>query len=220
MGGVPTELAAELRKTLDLERAIETGTYLGGSARLLADIFDSVTTVELSRELHQGALERLADVPAVRCLQGDSRELLGELVDPSIPTLYWLDGHWSGGPTAGAGNECPVLAEVEHIGNGHPDDCLLIDDARLFVASPPPPHDPAQWPSLAELFDAIRASRQDVHVTVVADTVIAVPVRAKAVVDSYAHAVLSPELAAGEREEENGPGLIGRARRLLSTRGL
>ena len=45
MGGVPTELAAELRAELDLERAIETGTYRGGSARLLAGIFPSVTTI-------------------------------------------------------------------------------------------------------------------------------------------------------------------------------
>jgi hypothetical protein len=219
MGGVPTELAAELRAELDLQRAIETGTYLGGSARLLADVFESVTTIELSRELHEGARERLADVPAVRCLQGDSRELLHELVDPAIPTLYWLDGHWSGGPTAGAGNECPVLSEVEQIGNGHQDDCLLIDDARLFVASPPPPHDPAHWPSLVELFDAIRASRPDVHVTVVADTIIAVPARAKGIVDRFAQSVLSPEWVRREEREDGGRGLVGRARRLLSMRG-
>lgn len=218
MGGVPTELAAELRAELDLERAIETGTYMGGSARLLAGIFPSVVTIELSRELHDGARERLADVPAVQCLHGDSSEVLRELVDPAIPTLYWLDGHWSGGPTAGAGNECPVLSEIDHIGNGHPDDCLLIDDARLFVASPPPPHDPAQWPSLVELFDAIRAARHSVQVTIVADTVIAVPKRAKGVVDRYARSVLSPEWVGGQRAEQ-GSGLMGRARRLLSMRG-
>jgi hypothetical protein len=217
MGGVPTELAAALRAELDLKRAIETGTYRGGSARLLAEIFPSVTTIELSPELHAEAVERLADVPAVRCVQGDSGERLRELVDPAIPTLYWLDGHWSGGPTAGAEHECPVMAEVEHIANGHPDDCLLIDDARLFIASPPPPHDPAQWPSLVELFDQVRASRPDVHVTVVADVIIAVPERAKAVADRHAHAVLSPEWA-GEQRDDAGPGLVGRARRLLSMR--
>jgi hypothetical protein len=218
MGGVPTELAAELRAELDLGRAIETGTYRGGSARLLADIFPSVTTIELSPELHEEALERLADAPAVRCVQGDSREVLPQLVDPAAPTLYWLDGHWSGGPTAGAESECPVLAEIGHIANGHPDDCLLIDDARLFVASPPPPHDPAQWPSLVELFDAVRASRHDVHVTIVADVVIAVPARAKGVVDRYAQGVLSPEWVA-ESRDDGGHGLIDRARRLLAPHG-
>jgi hypothetical protein len=211
VGGVPTELAASLRQELDLQRAIETGTYRGGSARLLAELFPSVTTIELSPELHADAVERLADVPAVRCVQGDSGDRLRELVDAAIPTFYWLDGHWSGGPTAGADSECPVLAEIEHIGRGHPDDSLVIDDARLFIASPPPPHDPDQWPSLVELFDAIRAARPDVHVTVVGDAVIAVPMRAKGVVDAYARAALSPEPVAAP-----DTGLVGRARRLLS----
>ena len=151
-------------------------------------------------------------------MQGDSRERLRELVDRRIPTLYWLDGHWSGGPTAGVDDECPVLPEIEHIGKGHPDDCLLIDDARLFVASPPPPHDPAQWPSLVEVFDALRASRPDAHVTIVADTVIAVPARAKDVVDRYAHSVLSPEWV-GQSDDDAARSLVGRARRLLSPRG-
>jgi hypothetical protein len=216
MGGIPIELAAALRDGLGLERAIETGTYHGGTARLLAGAFPSVTTIELSPELHEDARERLADVPAVLCVQGDSSEVLRDLVDPSIPTLYWLDGHWSGGPTAGAESECPVLAEIQHIGRGHPDDCLLIDDARLFIASPPPPHDPAQWPSLVELFDVIRESRPDVHVTVVADVVIAVPARAKPLVDRHAHAVLSPAAVGEPREDARG--LAGLARRLLSPR--
>ena len=217
MGGVPTELAAELRAELDLKRAVETGTYHGGSARLLADIFPSVTTIELSTKLHADAQALFADVPAVRCVQGDSRERLRELVDPAIPTLYWLDGHWSGGPTAGEQDECPVLSEIEQIARGHRDDCLLIDDARLFVASPPPPHDPAQWPSLVEVFDALRASRPHAHVTIVADTVIAVPTRAKGIVDRYAQLALSPEWAGGSADDD-GPGLVTRARRLLSGR--
>jgi hypothetical protein len=215
MGGLPTDLAIALRAELALERAIETGTYHGGSARLLSRIFPSVTTIELSPELHEDARERLADVPAVRCLQGASQDLLPELVDRSIPTLYWLDGHWSGGPTAGEESECPVIAEVEQIGNGHLDDCLLIDDARMFIASPLPPHDPAQWPSLMELFDAIRTSRPGVHVTIVGDTVIAVPMRGKDIVDRFSHAVLSPEWVDAPRKV-NGAGFIERARRLLS----
>jgi hypothetical protein len=213
---VPIELAAELRPLLGLERAVETGTYQGGGARALAQVFPSVVTIELSEKLHRAAVESLADVAAIEPRQGDSREVIPALVDPAVPTLYWLDGHWSGGPTAGVEDECPVLGEIAAIGPGSPRDCVMIDDARLFVASPPPPHDPAHWPTLIEVFDALRAIRPDGHVTVVGDVVIAVPREVKPQVDAYARAVLAadPSLHGAGAQA----GLLTRARRLLATR--
>src|SRR5213594_1151332 len=100
MGSVPRGLAGELKETLGLRRAVETGTYRGGSARLLAEIFDDVVTIELSEDLHDAAARELAGLGNVRALQGDSRLELGPLAVESVPTLYWLDGHWSGGNTA------------------------------------------------------------------------------------------------------------------------
>jgi hypothetical protein len=185
VGGVPEELAHELRDRLGLRRAIETGTYGGGGTRTLAGMFETVVTIELSHELHVRAREALADLANVTLLEGDSRELLAPLAEEPVPTLYWLDGHWSGGPTAGVEAECPLLDEIAAIGAGHRDDCLLIDDARLFAAAPPPPHDPAQWPTLVEVFDALRATRPDHHVTVLHDLVIAVPGSAKEAVDDF-----------------------------------
>jgi hypothetical protein len=114
--------------------------------------------------------------------------------------LYWLDGHWSGGPTAGAGAECPLLDEIAAIAKGHPDDCVLIDDARLFAAAPPPPHDPEQWPTLVAVFDALRSARHGAHVTMIGDVVIAVPARAKAAIDRYGREALSPDAGANGSE--------------------
>jgi hypothetical protein len=102
-----------------------------------------------------------------------------------VPSLYFLDGHWSGGSTEGVGDECPVLGELQAIGAGHPDDCFVVDDARLFTSAPPPPHDPAQWPTVAELFDALRVLRPQHVVTVLDDQVIAVPPRAKPALDAH-----------------------------------
>jgi hypothetical protein len=215
VGNVPIELAAQLRARLGLERAVETGTYLGGGARLLAGVFPAVTTIELSHQLHGQAREDLAELPAIEVLQGDSRTVIPQLVEDPVPTLFWLDGHWSGGPTAGAQDECPVLEEIAAIGAGTERDCVLIDDARLFVASPPPPHDPSQWPTLLDVFDALRAIRPTAHVTVVEDAIIAVPVEGKPVVDRYARAVLAP--AANDATAVAG-GLVARARRRLAAR--
>jgi hypothetical protein len=192
MGQVPADLAAELRDQLRLRRAVETGTYSGEGARRLAAIFDSAVTIELSRELWESARRSQADVPNLELRHGHSSEELPAVVDPSLPTLYFLDGHWSGGPTAGEEQECPVLDELQAISAGHPDDCIFIDDARLFTAPPPPPHDPRHWPTLIEVIDAIRAARPDNHVTVLADQVIGVPKRAKPAVDRFGQRISKP----------------------------
>ena len=199
MGAMPRDLAIRLRDELGLERAIETGTYQGGGARELAELFDSVATIEISEEMRREAADRLDGRPEIEMVAGDSREALPRLIDPQRPTFYWLDGHWSGGATGGHGAECPVIDEVRAIAKGHPDDCVAIDDARHFAAPPPPPHDPSQWPTLMEILDELRGAREGAHVTVVGDLVIAVPGRAKPVVDAWAQRELDPPEAPAAR---------------------
>jgi hypothetical protein len=185
MGAIDLRLATELRDELGLKRAIETGTYRGLTARALAPVFGSVVTIELSRSLHERAARALGDLPNVEAIQGDSRQVLAGIARAETATLYFLDGHWSGGVTDGASDECPLLGELATIGSGHPQDCLVIDDARLFTSAPPPPHDPAQWPTIIEVFDAIRSERPGHAVTLIDDQVLAVPQRAKPVIDAY-----------------------------------
>ena len=188
---VPLALADGLANALGLQRAVETGTYLGSGTRLLASVFPRVTTIELSEELHRRAVETFADAPHVEPVQGDSGEVVAILVDPAIPTFWYLDGHWSGGVTAGEGAECPLLAELATLENGHPDDCIVIDDARFFLAAPPPPHRPEQWPTLLEIIDALRRGPAPRHITLIDDQIVAVPVSARAVVDTYGRARLA-----------------------------
>ncbi|MEA2467123.1 MAG: hypothetical protein QOJ57_1249 [Thermoleophilaceae bacterium] len=207
MGALPQALAQQLRDELGLRRAIETGTFRGGGARLLGTMFPEVVSIELSEELATAAQQTLADVQHVRIVQGDSRQWLPRLADRNVPTLYFLDGHWSGGPTAGEQTECPVLGELEAIAGGHPDDCVFIDDARLFTASPPPPHDPEEWPDLVEVIDALRAGRPGHHVTVLHDLIIGVPARARRPVDEFGRAPLDAPQPAPP------PSLLGRLRR-------
>jgi len=183
---VPESVAASLRDALRLKRAVETGTYLGEGARRLAGLFPIVVTIELSEELYALAAQALAAYPNVEVVLGDSRSELERIVDPAQPTLYFLDGHWSAGSTAGEDAECPVLEELDAIARGHADDCVVIDDARLFAAPPPPPHDPRHWPSLTQILDVFRATRSNHFVTVVEDQIMAVPFGAKDIVACYA----------------------------------
>jgi hypothetical protein len=185
-GSSLAQLGSELSGHLLLRRAVETGTYRGDTTRALAEVFPDVVTIELSEQLHDAAAKRLHHLGNVRALQGDSRALLTDIVKDVVPTMYFLDGHWSTGITAGKNSECPIMDELAVIADGPPEDCIIIDDARLFAASPPPPHDGSQWPSLIEIFDALRDAHPNHHVTVVADQIVAVPMSAKPMIDAYA----------------------------------
>ncbi len=185
MGSVDLTFAADLRDRLQLARAVETGTFRGVTARGLAGVFPAVITIELSEELYRTATRSLADLPHVTPVQGHSVERLREVQDASVPTLYFLDGHWSGGMTDGVDDQCPVMEELATIGESHPSDCFIIDDARLFTSAPPPPHNVEQWPTILEVFDLIRARHPEHYVTILDDQVIAVPPAGKPAVDAY-----------------------------------
>jgi hypothetical protein len=145
---------------------------MGDGTRVLARHFDRVETIELSLKLALHAKRMFALQPRVRVRYGNSAKLLRESREP---TLYWLDGHWSGGTTAGAGDECPVLDEIRATSSGNPGDCYLVDDARLFINPPPPPHDPRQWPALGEIRELLARLRPGHSVEVVGDVIVVEP---------------------------------------------
>jgi hypothetical protein len=204
MGTIDLQFASELRDKLELERAIETGTYRGITARALASVFEAVITIELSPVIHERAVTMLRAYPNVVPVLGRSPDVLRTIAQRDVPTLFFLDGHWSGGYTAGSDEECPLLDELAAIGSGHQDDCFVVDDARLFTSPPPPPHDPDQWPTILEIFDAIRLHHPSHTVTLLSDQIIAVPPCAKQVLADY-----------GTRLREDAIGLRHRFLRLL-----
>ena len=202
MGSLPTPLVDELRQELGLLDAVETGTYKGGTAALLAKRFRSVTSIQLSPELYQAAVGTLASIENLTVLSGSSPDVLRRLQSSPAGTLFWLDAHWSGLDTAGRENPCPVLDEIRAIGSGHRDDCLLIDDARLFNSAESPP--------LIDVMNAIRGLRPEHHVTVAHDLIVAVPVRVRGLVDAFARR--GDEAAVRAAEE----GRLGRRRARLN----
>jgi hypothetical protein len=197
--GVPRVLARSICDALGLKAAVETGTYQGDSLLELAGIVPEAWSIELSGELHDAAKKRLAQYPNLHCAGGDSTAVLpGLLATVPGPALFWLDGHWSGGETAGADRECPVLAEISMIDAWAfaADSSILVDDARLFFGPPPPPHDRTQWPTFEQVFDRLRATHRR-YITVLEDVVIAVPTRCRGVVEDYWLAVLAGEVSEG-----------------------
>ena len=123
---------------------VETGAYKGdGIAALLSTKhFTTIHSLELSPIWVVHCRERFRNEPNVHLHQGDSSEVLKDLLSngtlpPSEPILFYLDAHFSGGETAGENIDqgCPVLRELEII-KTHRNilipDVIIIDDMRLM----------------------------------------------------------------------------------------
>jgi hypothetical protein len=149
-----------------LHTLVETGTYTGETVAALAPCVRRLVSIELDPDLHAAARVRLAALAHVELLHGDSGALLPRvLAGIQTPSLFWLDGHYTGPQFARAGVDSPILAEVaallEHPVEGH---VVFIDDAREFTGA-------AGYPTLEGLRALIQA-RQPGAVVDVADDII------------------------------------------------
>lgn len=120
---------------------IETGTYLGGTTKRLAEKYPHVTSIEPNEWLCQHAKRRLQGYENVTLLLGTSEQLL----EKSIIGIggermnLWLDGHYSSGVTYHGENETPIMIELDAVSRhlarfSHVK--LFIDDIRCFVEGP------------------------------------------------------------------------------------
>jgi hypothetical protein len=135
-----------------LRTFVETGTFYGDTAAAIRSQVDTVITIEISPQLAADARRRFERDRQVRVLEGDSGRLLPEVLnDLSHATLFWLDGHYSGGVTGRGDTDTPVRAELaaifRHAVRGH---VILIDDARHF--------DGRAYPSLDEIAELARSA--------------------------------------------------------------
>lgn len=118
-----------------LTTLIETGTYRGAMVSAMKNHFNRIISIELDPTLAGLASRRFSNSKHVTIVQGDSSEILpAVLVDVDAPSLFWLDGHYSGGITARGALQTPVVKELETIlDQFKPNDVILIDDARHFT---------------------------------------------------------------------------------------
>lgn len=121
-----------------LQVFVESGTYDGGTLAALRRSFKQLHSIELSPYFYQQAMNRFAADDRITIWLGDSGVVLGEVLKRiHQPTLFWLDGHYSGGATARGIESTPIkhelahIAEHEHVGQH----VVVIDDARLFCGA-------------------------------------------------------------------------------------
>lgn len=125
----------EYAERFGLKIFVETGTFKGDTVEAMRPHFERIYSVELAEKFYQEAVKRFQGVDKVKLLQGDSGERMPEIVaELDAPTLFWLDGHYSGGDTAKGELAAPVWAELKAIFAGMKEPfVILIDDARCFT---------------------------------------------------------------------------------------
>ena len=158
---------------------VETGTYLGEMVEAVRNDFDRIITIELHPKLYRGAKAFFAKYPHIEVLHGDSGKLMPSVLQTlHEPALFWLDGHWTGGPipTARGEKETPIMEELtailQHAVRRH---VILIDDYRIFARQVE--FDASQYPRVKEVFALIRNMRPDLKVFVENDMFVVHPPR-------------------------------------------
>ncbi len=178
--GVPRELVLWMRDTFRVDVFVETGTNRAETAVWASANFERVFTIEAYGPLHQRAIEAFGNRKNIQFLQGDSRTHIRSLLTfLDEPAIFWLDAHWCGEQTFGKSDECPVVGELELLNSSKVAHMVLIDDARLFLAPPPPPHESSHWPDITKICKLLSMYDKNRYVVVHDDVIIAVPDVAK-----------------------------------------
>ncbi len=184
--GIPKVLATQLQSANSIKTFVETGTYLGNTSLWAANLFEKVITVEFSKSIYEETKNRLKSTKNIEPLFGDSRQLLPQIVPKlNTPTLFWLDGHWSGDNTSGNENQCPLIDELNAINKSDVAHFILIDDARYLIAPPPIPLRPEQWPTLSDVVKLLEAGTSPRYIAIIEDVVVAVPMSSKTQIIEY-----------------------------------
>lgn len=203
-GGVPLKMIKEIVKGFDVPYFVETGTAGAHSILKASEVFEKCHTIELIEGRTPSHKERIVydeNDPTIAdhvfdeikypenitFHVGDSTQILPK-INKSIGdnyAVYWLDAHYSDPePSPEDCIECPIVSELEAISENNKA-IILIDDARLFLGTPPPPLKPSHWVGIQSLFIWVEHFFTNHHITIIDDYVVAVPREMKDNLNSY-----------------------------------
>ena len=195
--GIPKELVLQLREIFQIEVFIETGTFKGDTTSWAAKNFKKVITVEYSSVFYEAALKNLSKFQNIKCFFGSSPARLPEILSQlNTPSIFWLDAHWCGGSTYGAGDECPLLDEISLIIERPEKHIIIIDDARLFLKPPSHLHSGDQWPGLDEIVGLL-SKRPGFYTFSSEDVLVSIPIEGKEKLQSYFDRIHETEFPGG-----------------------
>jgi hypothetical protein len=121
----------EYSEKYGLRILIETGTYYGEMVSATRRNFDRIYSIEFDPRLARRASRKFESFPNIQILEGDSRQVLPELLKSlREPALFWLDAGyygWAGLESDKQRLSAEFEAILRHPAKGH---VILMDDAR------------------------------------------------------------------------------------------
>lgn len=134
--GALADTVLRLREAHCLDICVETGTFLGASARWAAGVFKQVITIEINPDFQKIAIERCAEYGNISFCLGDTRAILPGIVRGlRAPALFWFDAHpvirRSDGVVM-SNHGMPIVEELDAILHSPLRHVVLIDDAHLM----------------------------------------------------------------------------------------
>jgi hypothetical protein len=119
---------------------VESGTNSGETLEKLYNEFETLHTIELDQKYYEKFDKIIEEKNYEKIINhfGDTIDILPLILQKCIESkdksVFWLDGHWSGGDTALGIESCPLFKECVSINNFYqPDSAIIvIDDYRLF----------------------------------------------------------------------------------------
>lgn len=152
------------------ESFIETGTFYGQMLNFSRKYFSTAISIEIYEPLHKANENFFKKDKKVKVLFGDSSKCLPEAIRQSNgKILFWLDGHYSGLGTGRGLRTSPIIEELKLIAaNASKDNCIIIDDLRLFTGE-------NGYPTVDETICELKKINSEYLIHLTSDCIVAEP---------------------------------------------
>lgn len=120
----------------EIDIAVETGTLMGWTTVRLAEVFETVYTIELSTGLYNrpDTVSKLNQFSNVKRILGDSAKWIPQLASEIDKPVFWyLDAHFCYlDEEVASENPYPIWTELEAIRKRDMPDVVAVDDVHAF----------------------------------------------------------------------------------------